>query len=81
MTVDHVDEPVIPASDVQDDPVEAPAAVEDIPADTRAEPAEDAHEGFLGGTSDPSVLTQYADHVACSVWTGEVFILFIFSYL
>ncbi|KAH1264682.1 Protein MAIN-LIKE 1 [Glycine max] len=57
--------------DVQDDPMEAPTAVEDIPADTRAEPAEDAHEGFLGGTSDPSVLTQYADHVACSVWTGE----------
>ncbi|KAL5137607.1 Protein MAIN-LIKE 1 [Glycine soja] len=33
--------------------------------------AEDEHEGFLGGPSDPSVLTQYADHVACSVWTGE----------
>ncbi|KAL5179150.1 Protein MAIN-LIKE 1 [Glycine soja] len=68
---DHVNEPVIPMPDVQDDPMEAPTAVEDIPADTRAEPAEDAHEGFLGGTSDPSVLTQYADHVACSVWTGE----------
>ena len=46
-----------------------------------AEGTEDEHEGFLGGPSDPSVLTLYADHVACSVWTGEVFILFIFSYL
>ncbi|KAH1225123.1 Protein MAIN-LIKE 1 [Glycine max] len=75
MTADHVNEPVIPAPDVQDDPIEAPAAVEDIPtdipADTGAEPAEDAHEGFSGGPSDPSMLTLYADHVACSVWTGE----------
>jgi len=65
--------------------MEAPAAVEDIPedipADTGAKPVEDAHEGFPGGPSDPSVLTLYADHVACSVWTGEVFILFNFSYL
>ncbi|XP_006601578.1 protein MAIN-LIKE 1-like [Glycine max] len=55
--------------------MEAPAAVEDvvanIPADTGAEAVEDEHEGFPGGPSDPSVLTQYADHVACSVWTGE----------
>ena len=43
VTADHVDEPVIPAPDVQDDPMEAPTAVEDIPADTGAEPAEDAH--------------------------------------
>ncbi|KAH1213925.1 Protein MAIN-LIKE 1 [Glycine max] len=67
---------VIPASDVQDDPVEAPAAVEDIPADilvdAGAEAAEDQPQGFPGGPSDPSVLTAYADHVACSVWTGEV---------
>ena len=85
MTADHVDEPVIPAPDVQDDPMEAPAAVEDIVADihadTGAEATEDEHEGFPGGPSDPSVLTQYADHVACSVWMGEVFIIFIFSYL
>ncbi|KAH1216057.1 Protein MAIN-LIKE 1 [Glycine max] len=61
--------------DVQDDPMEASAAVEDIvaniPADTGAEAIEDEHERFPGGPSDPSVLTQYADHVACSVWTGE----------
>ncbi|XP_028223627.1 uncharacterized protein LOC114405187 [Glycine soja] len=81
MTVDHVDEPVIPTLDVQDDPMEAAAAVEDIPADTGAEAVEDEHQGFPGGPSDPSVLTLYADHVACSVWTGEVFIRFIFSYL
>ncbi|KAL5138073.1 Protein MAINTENANCE OF MERISTEMS [Glycine soja] len=74
VTVAH-DEPVVPASDVQDDPMEAPAAVEDIvadiPADTGAEAVKDEHEGFPGGPSDPSVLTQYADHVACNVWTGE----------
>jgi len=81
---DHIDEPVIP-TDVQDDPMEAPAAVEDIladiPAGAGAEAAEDQPQGFPCGSSDPSVLTAYADHVACSVWTGEVFILFIFSYL
>ncbi|KAL5153902.1 Protein MAIN-LIKE 1 [Glycine soja] len=66
VTADHVDEPVIPAPDVQDDPMEAPATVEDIPTDTGAEAAEDEHQGFLGGPSDPSVLTLYADHVACS---------------
>ncbi|KAL5137321.1 Protein MAIN-LIKE 1 [Glycine soja] len=74
VTVAH-DELVIPTPDVQDDPMEAPAAVEDIvtdiPVDTGTKAAEDEHEGFPGGPSDPSVLTQYADHVACSVWTGE----------
>ena len=75
------DELVILAPDVQDDPMEAPAAVEDILADTGAEVAKDEHEGFLGGPSDPFVLTQYSDHVACSIWTGDVFIIFIFSYL
>ena len=67
MTADHVDEPIILTPNVQDDPMEASAAVEDILADTGAEPAEDAHEEFPGGPSDPSVLTLYADHVACSV--------------
>ncbi|XP_028230578.1 protein MAIN-LIKE 1-like [Glycine soja] len=55
--------------------MEAPAAVEDIvadiPVDTGIEAAEDEHEGFPDGPSDPSVLTQYVDHVACSVWTEE----------
>ena len=62
-------------------PADAEDIVPDIPADTGAEALEDEHQGFPGGPSDPSVLTAYADHVACSVWTGEVFILFIFSYL
>ncbi|KAH1199456.1 Protein MAIN-LIKE 1 [Glycine max] len=60
------DEPVVPAPDIEADNI-----VADIPADTGAEAAEDDHEGFPGGPSDPSVLTQYMDHVACSVWTGE----------
>ncbi|KAL5146839.1 Protein MAIN-LIKE 1 [Glycine soja] len=73
------DEPVLPAPDVEadvfsDDPM-APADVEDtradIPADTGTQAAEDEHEGFPGGPSDPSVLTQYTDIVACNVWTGE----------
>ncbi|KAH1199370.1 Protein MAIN-LIKE 1 [Glycine max] len=73
------DEPVVPAPNVEadvfpDDPM-APADSEDIvtniPTDTGAKAAEDEHEGFPGGLSDPSVLTQYADHVAYSVWTGE----------
>ncbi|KAH1247283.1 Protein MAIN-LIKE 1 [Glycine max] len=72
-------EPVLPMPDVEadvfpDDPM-APTDVEDtgvdIHVDTGAQAAEDEHEGFPGGPSDPSVLTQYADHVACSVWTGE----------
>ena len=70
MIADHIDEPVIP-TDVQDDPMEAPAAVEDIladiPADAGTETVEDQHQGFPGGPSDPSVLTAYADHAACSV--------------
>ena len=87
VTATH-DEPVVPAPDVEadvflDDPM-APTDVDtrvDILADTGVQAAEDEHEGFPGGPSDPSVLTQYEDHVACSVWTGEVFIIFIFSYL
>ncbi|KAL5184529.1 Protein MAIN-LIKE 1 [Glycine soja] len=65
VTMAH-DEPVLPAPDVEVDDTGA-----DIPADTGAQAAEDEHEGFLGGPSDPSMLTQYADHVACSIWTGE----------
>ncbi|XP_028236714.1 protein MAIN-LIKE 1-like [Glycine soja] len=73
------DEPVVPVPDVEtdvfsNDPM-APSDVKDIgadiPADTGAQATEDEHEGFPGGPSDPSVLTQYAGHVACSVWTGE----------
>ena len=88
VTATH-DEPVVPAPDVEPDvfpddpmaPTDSENIVTDIPADTGTEAVEDEHEGFPGGPSDPSVLTQYADHVACSIWTGEVFIIFIFSYL
>ncbi|XP_006579140.1 protein MAIN-LIKE 1-like [Glycine max] len=47
-------------------PVDVEDTGADIPADTGAQAAEDEHEGFPGGPSDPFVLTQYADHVACS---------------
>ncbi|KAH1262601.1 Protein MAIN-LIKE 1 [Glycine max] len=68
------DEPMVPAPDVEADvfPVDPMALADvedtraDIPADTGTQVAEDEHEGFPGGPSDPSVLTQYADHVACS---------------
>ncbi|KAH1214765.1 hypothetical protein GmHk_13G036053 [Glycine max] len=43
-------------------------------AASRVTAAHDEHQGFPGGPSDPSVLTQYADHVACSVWTGKCWI-------
>ena len=39
-------------------------------------PGADEPEGFPGGLRDPSVLTEYADHVAVNVWSREVFIIF-----
>ncbi|XP_028189735.1 protein MAINTENANCE OF MERISTEMS-like [Glycine soja] len=78
VTAGH-DESVVPAPNVKadvfpNDPM-ALADVEDtradIPADTGTQAAEDEHEGFPGCPSDPSVLTQYADHVTCSVWMEE----------
>ena len=33
-------------------------------------------ERFPGGPHDPSVLTSFAEHVAHSIWNGEVFIIF-----
>ena len=38
-----------------------------------AEEAVDDFEGLPGGLRDPSVLTDYGDHVAVIVWNGEVF--------
>eukprot|EP00256_Glycine_max_P062860 XP_014632451.1 protein MAIN-LIKE 1-like [Glycine max] len=64
VTADHVDDPVIPDPNVQDDPMEAPTVVEGILADAGTEAAEDQPQGFPGGPSGPSVLTTYADHVA-----------------
>ncbi|KAL5142097.1 Protein MAIN-LIKE 1 [Glycine soja] len=40
-------------------------------ADAGAQAVEDEPEGFPGGPSDPSVLTEYTNHIASSVWTGE----------
>jgi len=51
----------------------------DTPVDKCAQATEDEPEWFPGGPSDPSVLTEYADHVAGSVWMGEVFIILNFS--
>jgi len=83
-TATEADGASIEADVFLDDPM-ASADVEDtgadIHADIGAQAPEDEHEGFLGGPSDPFVLTQYSDHVACSIWTGDVFIIFIFSYL
>ncbi|KAL5180966.1 Protein MAIN-LIKE 2 [Glycine soja] len=31
-----------------------------------------ADEGFLGGPRDPSILTAFAEHVAHSIWSGQV---------
>ena len=69
-----IDEPMVDA-DAQNTGVEADAQ------DTGAEAAADEAEGFPGGPRDPSVLTEYAEHVATSVWSGEVFIIFNLSYL
>jgi len=54
--------------------------------DTGAQDIGDEPEGFPGGPKDPSVLTEYTDHVAASVWSGQVFIIlklvnFYFFYL
>ena len=38
--------------------------------DTGSEDDADELEGFPGGPRDPSVLTEYAEHVAASVWSG-----------
>ncbi|KAH1228955.1 Protein MAIN-LIKE 1 [Glycine max] len=53
------------ASVAEDEPVVA----EDVHAHG-AEAGLDA-KGFLGGSRDPSVLTEYGDHVAVIVWNGE----------
>ncbi|KAL5193861.1 Protein MAIN-LIKE 1 [Glycine soja] len=39
--------------------------------DIGAQDAADEPEGFPGGPRDPSVLTEYADHVAASVWSEQ----------
>ena len=60
-------------ADAQDTGVEANAH------DTGADDVTDKAEAFPSGPRDPSVLMGYADHVAASVWSGEVFITFNLS--
>ena len=60
--------------------VDAAPAAQDIGAetdahDTGAQDRGDKPEGFPGGPRDPSVHTEYADHVAANVWSGQVFII------
>ena len=84
VTTEH-NEPVVPATEADifsDEPMvggDVEDTRADIPAHTGAQVTEDELEGFPGGLSDPSLLTQYADHVAGSVWMGEVFIILNFS--
>ena len=49
------------------------ADVEGIAIDGAEGSPADHAEGFLGGSCDPLVLTSFADHVAHSIWSGEVF--------
>ncbi|KAH1198923.1 Protein MAIN-LIKE 1 [Glycine max] len=71
------DSPVVPATEpaVSADEPMVDAHVQDtgvdIGAGTDAEAAANDLEGFPGGLIDPSMLTEYAEHVAASVWTGE----------
>ncbi|KAG5155031.1 hypothetical protein JHK82_013000 [Glycine max] len=58
------DEPMVDAA-AQDTGVETDT--QNIGAETNG----DEPVGFLGGPRDPSVLTEYADHVAGSVWSGQ----------
>jgi len=91
VTAEH-DEPVVPVTKVVGASIEPAVYADepmaggdvhdtgaDTPVDTSAQAAEDEPEGFLGGPSDPSLLTEYEDHIAGCVWTGEVFIILNFS--
>jgi len=49
------------------------ANVEGITIDGAEGSPADHAEGFPGGPRDPSVLTSFGDHVAHSIWSGEVF--------
>jgi len=66
------DEPMVDA-DAQDTGPETDAQ------DIGAQDATDEPEGFPGGPRDPSVLTEYVDLVAASVWSGQVFIIFKYA--
>ena len=53
-----------------------------VAADVHASGADagDEAKGFPGGSRDPSVLTEYVDHVVVSVWNREVFIILKLTY-
>ncbi|KAL5146942.1 Protein MAIN-LIKE 1 [Glycine soja] len=51
--------------------VDVVAGAETNTQDTDAQDIGDEPEGFPGGPRDPSVLTEYADHVAASVWSRQ----------
>ncbi|XP_028223617.1 uncharacterized protein LOC114405173 [Glycine soja] len=64
------DSPVVPVAE----PVVAtdePMVDADTSADTDAEAAANEPEGFPSGSTNLSLLTEYAEHVAASVWTGK----------
>ena len=52
-------------------------AVADMPAVAPEVDPVDDEDGFPGGPRDPSILTSYADHVACQLWVGKVFHYYI----
>ena len=77
------DSPVVPVVPVAEPVVatDEPMVDGDTSADTGAEAAANEPEGFPSGSTNLSLLTKYAEHVAASVWTGNVFIIFNLSYL
>ena len=91
VTAEH-DEPVVPTTVAAGASIEVviyadePMAGGDVhdtgadtPTDTGVQAVEDEPEGFPGSPRDPSVLIEYADHIASSVWKREVFIILNFS--
>ena len=72
-----VDSPAVPEAKVVvagDEPM-VDAATPNTGAETDSQDIGDEPEGFPGGPRDLSVLTEYADHVAASVWSGQVIII------
>ncbi|KAH1201852.1 Protein MAIN-LIKE 1 [Glycine max] len=72
------DSPVVPEAEpvVVGDESMVDAGTQDTGSETDsqdigAEDAADEAEGFPGGPRDPSMLTEYAEHVAASLWSGE----------
>ena len=62
--------------DVPAPSVKASDVAKGLAGDDAEGSAGDDAEGFPGGPRDPSVLTSFVDHVAHSIWNGEVFLIF-----